>query len=132
MNVQFFDREDESDPRNGETFSDTRDLAAFIDELRSRPPFFCELIGSNNYKLMVGIGGDTGCVQYSASDGTPPYLMAVDRNVSSDEEYMEFLASGTLTPVNRRYCLPLDVVKTLVASFVKGGGMSSLIDWEEI
>ena len=50
---------------------------ALLDELRTmRPPFMCQFVGENGFNLTVGIDHDFGCVQYSANDGSPPYLMA--------------------------------------------------------
>lgn len=133
MNVEFHDREDQDNPRNGESFSSVEELLAFMDELRSKPPFFCELIGSDAHNLMVGISSDVGCVQYSASDGTLPYLMAVNPTPeASNGDYVEFLTGGTFTPVERRYCVPFDTVREIVAEFVRNGRCNTSVQWEEI
>ncbi|PHR87369.1 MAG: hypothetical protein COA78_37200 [Blastopirellula sp.] len=133
MNIEFHDREERNNPLSGQSFSSTDEVAALMDKLRTKPPFFCELIGDNGYNLMIGIGGDVGCVQYSARDGLPPYLMATAFSGNKSEgEYMEFLTGGTLTPVERRYCMPFNIVSEIVADFVRSGLASSAVEWEEI
>ena len=42
----------------------------------ARIRFFVELHGGNARDLLIGLGGDVDCVQYSGHDGDPPYLMA--------------------------------------------------------
>src|SRR5262245_46023167 len=76
MTVTFVDLQDGANPMNGAEMDSGATLSAAIDRLMSRPPFLCELSGANGYHLLVGIGPDVGCVQHSAGDGSPPYLMA--------------------------------------------------------
>ena len=133
MNVQFQDLEKDDNPRNGESFANPEELLDLLDELRSsRPPFMCELVGNNGFTLTVGIGGDTGCVQHAPSDGTPPYLMAIDPTTGkSTVEEMEFVVGGTATPIDGRYCLPFATVKDVVAEFAVSGNRSAAVNWEE-
>lgn len=79
MKIQFFDREDNNNPRNGTTLSDVDALLSLLKSLRSRPPFVCELQAENGFKLMIGIGRDYGFVQYSSADDEPPYVTALGR-----------------------------------------------------
>lgn len=133
MNVEFHDREEQHNPHNGQSFSSTDELVALMHKLCTRPPFFCELIGDNGYNLMVGIGGNVGCAQYGASDGTPPYLMAMAFSGNESEgEYKEFLTGGTLTPVEQRYCIPFNTVSEIIVDFVRFGRASSSVEWEDI
>jgi hypothetical protein len=132
MNVRFFDRQDTSSQINGEILADGESLSKLIESLRGREPFFCELVGENGYNLMIGIGKDVGCAQYSAGNGNPPYLMAAIRQESSNRGCAKFLAGGTLTPVTSRFCLPFDVVRRVAVVFLETGCRSSECSWEEI
>ena len=132
MNVQFFDREDTSSRANGEILADAESLSKLIESLRVREPFLCELLGENGYNLLIGIGGDIGCAQYSASNGSPPYLMATMCQQPGDRACAKFLAGGTLTPIQSRFCLPFDAVKRIAATFLETGFRSGECRWEEI
>jgi hypothetical protein len=78
-----------------------------LKSLRNRTPFFCELVGENGYNLLIGLGGDIGCAQYSGGDGEVRYLMAVAKEVPDTAAYTEILTGNTPTPVPGRYCLRL-------------------------
>lgn len=78
-----------------------------LETLRNTEPFFFELVGDNDYKLLVGLGNTIGCVQYSRSDGDTPYLLAVAPGEQDAEDYVEFLTANTLTPISKRYRMPL-------------------------
>ena len=133
MIVRFFDRQDSSNVLNGDVITSVEALAEILDGLRERDPFFCELIGDRT-KLLVGIGGEIGCAQFSATDGDPPYLMATVSDFSStvDEEFIEFLAGDTPSPVPNRYALPMDVTCAIAKYFLETGERSKAVSWEEI
>jgi hypothetical protein len=132
MNVEFFDRQDNRNPLNGLIVSQKPFLLKLLDDLQGRSPFFCELLGQNGYKVLLGIGGTRGCVQYSRTDGTPPYLMAVSTDQDVSTEFFEFLIGDTRSPVPSRYCSPFDTVKDIAAYFQMTGERSPAISWEEI
>jgi hypothetical protein len=133
MNVKFHDLERDDNPRNGDCFTAPDELLDLLYELScSRSPFMCELVGDNGFTLLVGIGGETGCVQHSPDDGAPPYLMAVDPTASeSTVKEMDFLVGGTATPIRGRYCLAFATFKNVVAKFVSTGNRSRAVNWEE-
>jgi Immunity protein Imm1 len=132
MNVEFIDREDERNPLSGSIISESPHLHELFEQLRGREPFFCELVGQNGYKILLGIGGPSGCVQYSRIDGSPPYLMAVAEDLERSREYVEFLIGGTLTPVSSRYCASFKTVTEIAAYFQTTGERSPLVSWEEV
>jgi hypothetical protein len=123
--------EDKNNPLNGETIDSCDKLLEIFSRLKSRPPFLCELQGSNGYNLIVGIGY-YGCVQHSPGNGDLPYLVALARNPNDDDSFMEFLCGGTPTPIARRFLLPFDVVEEIAVDFQKTGEPSALVSWEEI
>jgi hypothetical protein len=132
MAVQFFDRQDKSNPLNGATIDDKEELLKVLDALRSREPFFCELVGENGYNLLLGVGRDIGCAQYSPSDGSTPYLMAVAATNQDSNEYMDFLTANTPSPVPRRYCVPFEAAKQIAAHFIETGNCWPGVSWEQI
>jgi len=93
---------------------------------------FYELIGENGHEILVGIDGNGGCVQYSRTDGSPPYLMALSAAPEQSEGFVEFLIGGTKTPVPSRYYLPTDAVHQIATYFQVTGERSPKNSWEEI
>lgn len=132
MKVTFIDQQDKGNPRNGTVIDRAAQLIELFAALEYRPPFFCELRGENGFNLLVGIGGGTGCAQYSAADGSPPYLMAVaEENIGCDE-YVEFLTADTPTPVHQTYCLPCNILEKVATDFVLTGNRSGAVRWQEV
>ncbi len=132
MIVRLLDHQDEFDGINGLAITDNDHLSRILDSLRTRKPFFAELFGEHGYKLLIGIGGTVGCVQYSRSDGDLPYLMAVASKPTSEEGHIEFLAGNTPTPVSMRYILPFEEVKEIASYFRETSARSAKVLWEEI
>ncbi len=130
MSTTFQDLQYDDNPRNGQVVSDRSDLMAMLNQLRTiRPPLMCQFIGDNGYNLTVGIDHDFGCVQHSANDGVPPYLMAIGPQV--DDRQMQFVVGGTATPIDGRYRLPFGTLGEVVATFVATGERSNSVVWEE-
>src|SRR5215510_4191747 len=111
MKSSVLDLQDPSNPANGRTIKSDAELDALLEASRERPPFLCELTGDNGYKLLVGLGGDQGCLQYSPSDGRPPYLMAVGDTFAEDGTFIEFLTANTPTPIPAKHCMPIALVR---------------------
>jgi hypothetical protein len=132
MKIRIYDRQDAMNPLNGIVVYNSADLLEIINSLTTRSPFFCELEGENGYNLLIGIGGLYGCVQYSARDGSTPYLMATAGEAETNNEYVEFLIGNTPTPVARRYCLPFDQVREIAVHFQNTGDRSLAVGWEKI
>jgi hypothetical protein len=132
MVVEFFDRQEDDNPLNGSKIATSVALSRTIDQLRNRRPFFFELLGENGYKLLIGVGKHVGCVQYSACDGNPPYLVATTGREMENNTYIEFLAGNTPTPIPRHYCVPFDVMKRIAALFMETGLRDTSIQWEEV
>ena len=132
MKTHFYDRQERSNPFQGKVIDDAYWLDARIEELRQRPPSFCELEAENGFNLLLGIGPSRGCAEYSAADGRPPYLMAKDMDADDKDAYMEFLTASTDTPVPMRYCLPIGDIKDIAKEFLRSGKRSTLFEWEEI
>ncbi len=132
MNIEFHDRQDVHNPHNGATVSCPEVLFAWLDQMRDRPAFFCELLGDNGYKLLVGVSTTLGCAQYSEKDGSPPYLMATDIPPAAHDGYMEFLTANTDTPVPLKFCLPMERIREVIHEFVRTGARSDKVEWEAI
>ena len=130
--AQFFDRQDANNPRNGLIVRDEQEIQQILDASTGRPRFFAEIIGDNGFKLLIGIGGEVGCVQYSPTDGRTPYLMALSKENSADIGYEEFLIGGEASQVPRRFCMPRDAVAQIAKYFVRTGNRNPDVAWEEI
>ena len=133
MIVRFQDLEHEQNASNGQPFSDPRSVIALLDELRQiRPPAMYRFIGDNGFNLTVGIDRDFGCVEYAPGDGSPPYLMAMEKTqAETGQQEMSFVVGGTATPIDGRYRLPFNVVRDIVLEFVVSGKQSAIVEWEE-
>lgn len=133
MTARFEDLEHDDNPCNGGAFSEPHQLIALLENLRrTRSPFMCELVGDCGDSLTVGVGREIGCVQHARSDGTGPYLMAVDPATSGSRlDEMEFAVGGTPTPIDGRYCLSFAKLCEIVAEFVMTGNRSNTVKWEE-
>jgi hypothetical protein len=131
MNTIFQDLQNDRNPWNGQLVSDRSATMALLDQLRNvRPPVMCQFVGDNGYNLTIGVGSDFGCVQHSANDGLPPYLMAT--GPLADDRQMEFVVGGTATPVDGRYRLPFDILQDVVATFVASGRRSDSVKWHDL
>ena len=131
MKTHFFDRQEDSNPRNGLEVS-VEEISKVIDEARVRPPFFAELISDAGYTMLLGISPRLGCAQLSPNDGAPPYLMALAKSAAESDAHVEFLVANTPTPVPMRYCLPIDDIKRIAEHFLERGARDPSVDWEEI
>jgi len=131
MIITFHDMEDATNPLHGTVIHDNARLSQILRRMQRRDPFSCKLGGQNGFCLDVSIG-KVGCVQYSRGDGSPPYLSAVASGRAVVGEDQEFLAGGTSTPVEPRFCLPFDVVIAIATYFRETGSMLPSVPWEEI
>ena len=98
----------------------------------ARERLFFELCAENGYNLLVGFGHTVGCVQHSPGDGSSPYLVGVAPSEQVTEDYFEFLAGGTATPISKHYCMSWEQVRQITAHFLKTGDASPDFLWEEI
>jgi hypothetical protein len=132
MKITFFDRQKESNPHNEGVVNTTNELLDILEGLQGRDPFFCELVGENGFNLLLGVGGEVSCAQYSASDGSTPYVVAkLGSNAETDGD-AEFLINDTITPILHRYCIPFEIATKVAADFLETGQPSPLVSWEEI
>jgi hypothetical protein len=132
MMINFFDRQDESNPMNGVEIHDEQQLEQAISAGSSCEPHFCELIGDAGYTLLIGVAKEIGCVQFSNTNGEPPYLMAVG-STSAEANFGEtFLIRNTPTEVPMRYCLPRRTVIEIASDFINTQERSPRVAWEEI
>jgi hypothetical protein len=130
--VTFQDFQQTDNPLNGTGIDSTVGLTNLFESLKTREPFLFELRGNNGFSLTIGFAGDRGCVQHAPCDGSPPYLMAVAEEVADDDQFIEFLAGDTPTPISRRFCLPIARVEEIAVTFLARGGRSESVAWEEI
>jgi hypothetical protein len=132
MIIYFRNCQDKLDPNHGRTISGDDDLNKLLDRARNATPFMAEFCGASDFEIMIGIGGDFGCVQYSRVDGTPPYLMAVSHHPVMKRGYIEFQCGGTPAPVGSRNILSFDELKEVVLHFMRTGERSNTVSWREV
>jgi hypothetical protein len=132
MKVRYVNQQDDTDPMNGVEIAESALLTELLDRRRNNPPFFGRFSGDNGFELMIGFGGDFGCVQFSRSDGEPPYLMAVPPCPHMTSGDVEFLTADTPTPVPARNILSFDELKQVALHFVQTGGRSEAVSWKAI
>lgn len=131
-NVVFRDLQELENPMNGSRLPSAFAIAAAFRSFAGRKPFLFELERNDGSVLTIGFGGNYGCVQHSATGGSPPYLMALGDEDADDGKFLEFLAGNTPTPIPQRFCLPIEQVVKIVSEFIEYGTKSKAVTWEEI
>lgn len=130
--ISFHDLERTENPLNGTRLLVGADFPPLLHRLIGRPPFIFELRSQNGFKLTMGVTHNRGFAQYSACDGSPPYLVAAATEGMDQSEVLEFLAGGTPTPIPGRFQLPVATLQTIVDDFVASGSRSVAVNWVEI
>lgn len=132
MISRFFDQQDPSNPHNGSIVQNRDKLERITEEASQRKPFIANLIADNGFMLTFGLGPDVGFVQFCSNERIPPYLVALRYPEASKDEYVEFLATNTPTPIAKRYCFPIAEIVEILWYFVETGEQSQEVEWEEI
>jgi hypothetical protein len=130
MIVRYENEQDDLDSMNRMVIGSSAQLSELLDSRRDDAPFFARLSGDNGFEIMAGIGGNVGCVQFSRSDGSPPYLMAVSSHPPMKRGCVEFLTADTPTPVAARYIISFDELKTIAIHFLKTGQQTDAVSWQ--
>lgn len=132
MEVRFFDRQSKTNPANGGTLSSREELEEIWEAAKKRTNFFAELVTDEGHTLLLGLGPEVGCAQFSSSGGEPPYLMAVARSDAGEGRFIDFEMTNTPTPISERYCFPMHRLKDIAVYFLGTGRCSPGVTWEEI
>ena len=152
MTAEFIDMEPSAEGPTRIRIANTDGISVLLEELRRRKPFGFELAGENGYSLTIGLATDAGFVQFGATSGASPYLMAVsparpvqveDRihdsyvaAIRADQQAgavpVEFNFGGTATPVSSRHIVSFEVMKRIAIHFLETGEMYPDVMWEEI
>jgi hypothetical protein len=118
MNILYANQQDKLDATNGAIIAEGAKPAELLEGRRKKPPFLARLSADNGFELMIGIGGNFGCAQYSRSDGMPPYLMAISANPPMKSGGIEFLTADTPTPIAAREILAFHELKEVAIHFL--------------
>jgi hypothetical protein len=152
MKLEFLDMQEKDNPLNGVLIDSEEEVVKILEQLRHRQPFGLKLKGENGFTLDICLARELGSLQYSASSGDTPYLLAVApgslpipstgevspyaiacmADEQSGVKAPEFLVGGTPTPIPTRYCLPFELVKEIAVYFLKSGDRDSRVVWESI
>ncbi len=132
MSAMYFDRHNKSNPNNGAVLVDGAAAKVMLLKHEATKPFFSELVFDDQTKLLVGLGPEIGCAQFTNADDEPPYLVARIESENMREGFADFVIGNEPSEVPLRLCIPLDVLLEVVAYFVDTGRRSSIVSWEEI
>jgi hypothetical protein len=132
MIVRYKNQQDDSDPMNDVAITSKRQLSNLLQTRRINAPFLARFWSDNGFEIMVGIGGELGCVQYSRSDGRRPYLMAHSPNPPLNSGGVEFLTANTPTPVPAAEIISFAELEEIAIHFLETGERSSLVLWEAL
>lgn len=132
MIVRYKNQQDDSDPMNDVAITCRRQLSDLLQARRNNAPFLARLSGESGFEIMIGIGGQVGCVQYSRSDGSRPYLMAHSPNPPLKGGDVEFLTANTPTSVPAAEIISFEELKEIVLHFLETGERSSSVFWEAL
>ena len=129
MKVVYRNQQEKDDPSNESVIESDAGLVKSLEQARNEKPFFVRLLGDNGFEVLLRIGGDFGCVQYSGSHGESPNLMAVSTRPPMKRGYVEFLTSDKPTPGAARYIISFDELKRVVLDFLHTGLRSDAVVW---
>jgi hypothetical protein len=132
MRVRYLNHQDKLDPMNGAVITGSAELDDLLNARRKSAPFLARFSGDNGFRIMTGIVGALGCVQYSRTDGKAPYLMAVSHHPPVRRGYVEFLTANTPTPFAARYIISFDELRAIALHFLKAGDRSDGVLWQEL
>ena len=132
MIVRYKNQQDKSDPMNDVAITSKKELSDLLRARRYNAPFFARLSGDNGFEIMIGIAGKVGCVQYSRSDSSLPYLMAHSTNPPLKSGDVEFLTGNTPTPVPAAEIVSFEELEQIALHFLETGERSSAVSWEPI
>jgi hypothetical protein len=107
------------------------DLRNVLGALQESEPQFVDLIAPSGDCLTIGIGGPLACVMHTQASGRPPYLIAI-RDMENQEDFVEFDAGGTPTPIPVYQCLPYDEMVNVAVSFFYNKSLPQNVQWEEV
>jgi hypothetical protein len=130
MSVRYFNYQDKYDATNGKVVAQRDQLSELLHRRRNQRPFVAELAGENGFQIIFGISTNLCCTQYSRTDGSPPYLMAVSPHPPMKRGCVEFFAGGQRTPFAARYIITFDELKEIAIRFLETGEKSDAVSWQ--
>ena len=132
MRIRYANYQDGLDPLNSTVVAGRAELIELLDARRNNAPFFARFSCDNGFQIMMGVGRDLGCAQYSSVHGRAPFLMGVSHRPLMRGGYIEFLAGDTPTAIAARYILSFEELKTVALYFLETGGRSDRVFWREL
>ena len=111
---------------------DLTSLESFLQRLRLDDPLVINITLPEGDELTVGIGPTRSCVQHSAKEHEPPYLIAQEPNAPVEDSELEFDAGGTPTPIMISQTLPSDKAIALILEIVSTEKRPSYVEWVEV
>ena len=131
MKVQYKNWSNIDDTLNGIVISDgpsARKLLATV----ALCPSFVELKREDGCKLLLGLGGDVGCAQFTPAPSAQVHSLMAALDDGNRDELMELSIRGRRVPMSRRYCLPLHTIQRLASDFTRFRYASRSVTWDEL
>ncbi|HTE18862.1 MAG TPA: Imm1 family immunity protein [Armatimonadota bacterium] len=100
-----------------------------LDELAARGDGTLYLHGppSKDQYLVLGVEQGVGLAHYF----TPGSLSLIAANPEpEDGADLEFNFGGTATPIRRRYCIPIPLMRSIAEAFLENGELPTFVTWE--
>lgn len=110
--------------------SSEQEIRKTLKRFHQQLPRFVDFISPEGDSLTIGVGASLGCVMFIKASGDPPYLWAIG-NRGEAEDYIEFDAGGTPTPIPLYRCLPFEDVIEIVVHYFLTGNLTENVEWEE-
>ena len=128
----MFKLNDYSQEQKKEVIIQTKEeLRRVLASLQGSEPQFVDLIAPSGDCLTIGIGGPLAYVMYTQASGRPPYLIVI-RDMDDQEDFIEFDAGGTPTPIPAYQCLPYDEMVNVAIYFFNNESLPQNVRWEEV
>jgi hypothetical protein len=113
------------------TISTEQELRKMLENLRQHDPGLVDLVSPAGDCLMIGVGGEHACAQFTQVSGNPPYLMA--RGPADDyDSHIEFARGGTPTPIPLAYILSFSRMVDIAVDFFLNEHLPTTTEWEEV
>ncbi|RTL37197.1 MAG: hypothetical protein EKK48_24120 [Candidatus Melainabacteria bacterium] len=121
MKIKFEDYADSTSPER--TFESASELRDFIDQ---QTKITGQLICSNGFALTIGIDGEIIFAEYMKDDGDSSYFMALSPKTIVEGSH-DFIMAGAPSEILGKYCLPIELLKTVAVDFSETGSRSTAV-----
>ena len=116
-------------PIPDKTLGSPSELVAFFRQFDE--PMAGELTHPNGFMLTICTDGELATVQFSNTDGEPPYLVALSPLQIVEGSHI-FIVTTSDTEIDSKHCLSRTVFEDIACYFLETGERSPAVAWEEV